>query len=127
MGWPWQRHCPPRCRGRSDEQHRLLLPTVPRAGAAVTLRSLLCPLQKGDWAAEKVIEVPSKKVQGWLLPDMPGQSEELWEGAGCRPLRGVALLGVSPSSAPQYSAALQSLIPKRPALASYRAVPLGFS
>ncbi|XP_017694993.1 PREDICTED: selenium-binding protein 1 [Lepidothrix coronata] len=29
-------------------------------------------LQKGDWAAEKVIEVPSKKVQGWLLPDMPG-------------------------------------------------------
>ncbi|XP_027575606.2 methanethiol oxidase isoform X1 [Pipra filicauda] len=28
--------------------------------------------QKGDWAAEKVIEVPSKKVQGWLLPDMPG-------------------------------------------------------
>ncbi|XP_027488767.1 methanethiol oxidase-like, partial [Corapipo altera] len=29
-------------------------------------------LQNGDWAAEKVIEVPSKKVQGWLLPDMPG-------------------------------------------------------
>ncbi|NXW09005.1 SBP1 oxidase, partial [Fregetta grallaria] len=28
--------------------------------------------EKGDWAAEKVIEVPSKKVQGWLLPDMPG-------------------------------------------------------
>ncbi|XP_055648232.1 methanethiol oxidase-like isoform X3 [Falco peregrinus] len=27
--------------------------------------------EKGDWAAEKVIEVPSKKVQGWLLPDMP--------------------------------------------------------
>ncbi|KFP89655.1 Selenium-binding protein 1-A, partial [Apaloderma vittatum] len=28
--------------------------------------------EKGDWAAEKVIEVPSKKVQGWLLPEMPG-------------------------------------------------------
>ncbi|KAM6331195.1 LOW QUALITY PROTEIN: methanethiol oxidase-like [Alca torda] len=27
--------------------------------------------EKGDWAAEKVIEVPSKKVQGFL-PDMPG-------------------------------------------------------
>ncbi|NXX46052.1 SBP1 oxidase, partial [Tricholaema leucomelas] len=27
--------------------------------------------QKGDWAAEKVIQVPSKKVKGWLLPDMP--------------------------------------------------------
>ncbi|NXC04619.1 SBP1 oxidase, partial [Orthonyx spaldingii] len=26
---------------------------------------------EGTWAAEKVIEVPSKKVQGWLLPDMP--------------------------------------------------------
>ncbi|NXY12248.1 SBP1 oxidase, partial [Pteruthius melanotis] len=28
--------------------------------------------QEGKWAVEKVIEVPSKKVQGWLLPDMPG-------------------------------------------------------
>ncbi|NWX22549.1 SBP1 oxidase, partial [Aegotheles bennettii] len=28
--------------------------------------------EKGVWAAEKVIEVPSKKVRGWLLPDMPG-------------------------------------------------------
>lgn len=26
---------------------------------------------KGDWAAEKVISVPSKKVEGWLLPEMP--------------------------------------------------------
>lgn len=28
--------------------------------------------QKGDWAAEKVIQVPSKKVEGWALPEMPG-------------------------------------------------------
>uniref|UniRef100_A0A8B9DG77 Methanethiol oxidase n=1 Tax=Anser cygnoides TaxID=8845 RepID=A0A8B9DG77_ANSCY len=28
--------------------------------------------ERGDWAAEKVIQVPSKKVEGWLLPDMPG-------------------------------------------------------
>uniref|UniRef100_A0A8B9UBI7 Methanethiol oxidase n=2 Tax=Anas TaxID=8835 RepID=A0A8B9UBI7_9AVES len=27
--------------------------------------------ERGDWAAEKVIQVPSKKVEGWLLPDMP--------------------------------------------------------
>ncbi|XP_028280875.1 methanethiol oxidase isoform X2 [Parambassis ranga] len=27
---------------------------------------------KGDWAAEKVISVPSKKVEGWMLPEMPG-------------------------------------------------------
>ena len=28
--------------------------------------------QKGDWAAEKVITVPPKKVEGWALPQMPG-------------------------------------------------------
>ncbi|NWV04882.1 SBP1 oxidase, partial [Ptilonorhynchus violaceus] len=28
--------------------------------------------QEGPWAAEKVIQVPNKKVQGWLLPEMPG-------------------------------------------------------
>ena len=28
--------------------------------------------QKGDWAAEKVITIPPKKVEGWALPDMPG-------------------------------------------------------
>ncbi|NWI13245.1 SBP1A oxidase, partial [Crypturellus soui] len=29
--------------------------------------------QGGHWAAEKVIQVPSKKVEGWILPEMPGQ------------------------------------------------------
>ncbi|XP_078390182.1 methanethiol oxidase [Cetorhinus maximus] len=28
--------------------------------------------EKGDWAAEKVISVPNKKVGGWILPEMPG-------------------------------------------------------
>ncbi|NXO46500.1 SBP1 oxidase, partial [Locustella ochotensis] len=28
--------------------------------------------QDGTWAAQKVIQVPSKKVQGWILPEMPG-------------------------------------------------------
>ena len=28
--------------------------------------------QKGDWAAEKVITIPPKKVEGWALPHMPG-------------------------------------------------------
>uniref|UniRef100_A0A8C1HCK3 Methanethiol oxidase n=1 Tax=Cyprinus carpio carpio TaxID=630221 RepID=A0A8C1HCK3_CYPCA len=27
---------------------------------------------KRDWAAEKVIQIPSKKVEGWALPEMPG-------------------------------------------------------
>lgn len=31
--------------------------------------------QKGDWAAEKVIRVPSKKVEGWMLPEMPGEPD----------------------------------------------------
>jgi len=26
---------------------------------------------RGDWAAHKVIDIPSKKVEGWALPDMP--------------------------------------------------------
>uniref|UniRef100_A0A8C7QUZ3 Methanethiol oxidase n=1 Tax=Oncorhynchus mykiss TaxID=8022 RepID=A0A8C7QUZ3_ONCMY len=29
---------------------------------------------KGEWAAEKVIHVPSKKVEGWALPVMPSES-----------------------------------------------------
>ena len=29
-------------------------------------------LQAGIWAAEKVIAIPSKKVEGWALPEMPG-------------------------------------------------------
>ncbi|KAK7886196.1 hypothetical protein WMY93_025817 [Mugilogobius chulae] len=28
--------------------------------------------QKGEWETEKVISVPSKKVEGWMLPEMPG-------------------------------------------------------
>ncbi|KAI8519404.1 methanethiol oxidase-like isoform X2 [Branchiostoma floridae x Branchiostoma belcheri] len=27
---------------------------------------------RGDWATEKVIDIPSKKVEGWALPEMPG-------------------------------------------------------
>jgi len=28
--------------------------------------------EKGDWAAEKVIDIPAKKVDGWIMPEMPG-------------------------------------------------------
>merc|ERR1711925_22151 len=28
---------------------------------------------KGDWAAEKVIDIPNKEVEGWIHPVMPGQ------------------------------------------------------
>ena len=30
--------------------------------------------QDGKWDAEKVIDVPSKKVDGWALPEMPGKN-----------------------------------------------------
>ena len=26
---------------------------------------------KGDWSAEKVIDIPAKTVEGWALPEMP--------------------------------------------------------
>jgi len=32
---------------------------------------------RGVWAAEKVIDVPSKKVENWLLPDMPGLTADI--------------------------------------------------
>lgn len=31
---------------------------------------------------EKVIQVPSKKVKGWMLPEMPGEFQRGWEPAG---------------------------------------------
>ncbi len=37
--------------------------------------SCVCSFYKkedGDWAAEKVIDVPSKTVEGWALPEMSG-------------------------------------------------------
>lgn len=34
---------------------------------------MLSVSQEGDWAAEKVISIPSKKVEGWMLPEMPGE------------------------------------------------------
>jgi hypothetical protein len=42
--------------------------------------------QKGEWAAEKVIHVPSKKVEGWALPVMPSEcvSGKMLMGEYCR-------------------------------------------
>lgn len=31
------------------------------------------PTQGGTWSVEKVIQVPPKKVKGWMLPEMPGE------------------------------------------------------
>lgn len=43
----------------------------PRPVLHVSNLLCVCVSQKGDWAAEKVISIPSKKVEGWLLPEMP--------------------------------------------------------
>ena len=34
-------------------------------------------MQEGSWSVEKVIDVPSKKVEGWALPEMPGIQMEM--------------------------------------------------
>lgn len=34
---------------------------------------LLTPTQGGTWSVEKVIQVPPKKVKGWILPEMPSE------------------------------------------------------
>lgn len=39
--------------------------------------TLILNLQQGTWSAEKVVDVPDKKVENWLLPDMPGKTS--WE------------------------------------------------
>ena len=37
------------------------------------LRSFSDFLQMSSWGAETVIKVPNKKVEGWALPEMPGE------------------------------------------------------
>ena len=32
-----------------------------------------CITQNGGWSAMKAIDVPAKKVEGWILPEMPGK------------------------------------------------------
>ncbi|XP_077176359.1 methanethiol oxidase-like [Paroedura picta] len=34
-------------------------------------------MQDGSWTAEKVIQIPSKKVSGWLLPEMPALNNSI--------------------------------------------------
>ena len=43
-----------------------------RHGSPHYIDLLITILDKGDWAAEKVIDIPNKKVDGWILPEMPG-------------------------------------------------------
>lgn len=32
--------------------------------------------EEGTWSVKKVIQVPPKKVKGWMLPEMPGECQE---------------------------------------------------
>jgi len=50
-------------------------PEVPEGYVGCTLGSNVFHYyrdQKGTWCAEKVIDVPNKKVSGWQMPEMPG-------------------------------------------------------
>ena len=38
----------------------------------IWLTGMVMIFQVGTWCAEKVIDVPNKKVEGWALPEMPG-------------------------------------------------------
>ena len=43
----------------------------------IASQSIYLTLDKGDWAAEKVLDIPAKKVDGWLLPEMPGVMSDI--------------------------------------------------
>ena len=34
--------------------------------------------KENTWSAETVIKTPNKKVEGWALPEMPGESEKIY-------------------------------------------------
>lgn len=36
--------------------------------------AFLLSQQDGSWAADKVVAIPPKKVENWVLPEMPGDS-----------------------------------------------------
>merc|ERR1712113_132226 len=40
--------------------------------------------EKGDWDAEKVIDIPNKKVEGWIMPEMPGVMTDILISMGDR-------------------------------------------
>ena len=47
---------------------------------ACSLNSIIYRFYKNEneeWIAEKVISVPSKKVEGWILPEMPGITTDI--------------------------------------------------
>lgn len=40
--------------------------------------SLIYFFKENTWSAETVIKIPSKKVEGWALPEMPGGWEKIY-------------------------------------------------
>lgn len=61
-------------------------PLAPRTNRLTSLPPTLTfhfPTQGGSWSVEKVIQVPPKKVKGWMLPEMPGECPgEQWDLEG---------------------------------------------
>ncbi|XP_077177122.1 methanethiol oxidase-like [Paroedura picta] len=79
--WDWTTHCLLQSidvgADSSPAEIRFLHnPNAAHGMASCTLQgsvSHVFKTQDGNWAAEKVIQIPGKKVSGWLLPEMPGR------------------------------------------------------
>ena len=41
--------------------------------ASYQINNYIDYMQSGGWSAMKAIDVPAKKVEGWILPEMPGK------------------------------------------------------
>nr|XP_056709184.1 methanethiol oxidase-like isoform X2 [Euleptes europaea] len=76
--WDWTTHCLLQSidvgEGTTLEVRFLHNPNAAHAMVSSALQGCIFHVfkrQDGCWTAEKVIQVPSKKVSGWLLPEMP--------------------------------------------------------
>ncbi|XP_077177643.1 methanethiol oxidase-like [Paroedura picta] len=80
--WDWTTRCLLRSIDLGEDSIPLVMqflhnPNAAHGMVACLLQSSVYHVYKtqdGNWAAEKVIQIPSKKVSGWSLPEMPAFS-----------------------------------------------------
>uniref|UniRef100_A0A670K9E2 Methanethiol oxidase n=1 Tax=Podarcis muralis TaxID=64176 RepID=A0A670K9E2_PODMU len=78
--WDWTTHCLIQQIDVGEDSAPLEIrflhnPDAAHGMVGCTLQSSIHHFFKtedGDWAAEKVIQIPNKKVSGWYFPEMPG-------------------------------------------------------
>ncbi|XP_077177252.1 methanethiol oxidase-like [Paroedura picta] len=77
--WDWTTHCLLQSIDLGEDSGPLEIRFLhnPDAAHGMVICMLQCfvhhfyKTQDGSWTAEKVIQIPNKKVSGWLLPEMP--------------------------------------------------------